>query len=67
VQSWLNELSTHSEAKNVHALVATIRNIVPEYKPSKEILALCQTDRHDILLPYKRARAMLASEENQAA
>ena len=67
VQSWLNELSTHCEAKNVHALVATIRNIVPEYKPSKEILALCQTDRHDILLPYKRARAMLASEENQAA
>ncbi len=67
VQSWLNELSTHSEAKNVHALVATICNIVPEYKPSKEILALCQTDCHDILLPYRRARAALASEESQAA
>ncbi len=67
VQSWLNELSTHSEAKNVHALVATISRIVPEYKPSKEILALCQTDRHDILLPYRRARAALASEESQAA
>jgi FlaA1/EpsC-like NDP-sugar epimerase len=67
VQSWLNELSTHTEVKNVHALVATISNIVPEYKASKEILALCQTDRHDILLPYRRARAALAGEESKAA
>lgn len=67
VQSWLDELSTHSEAKNVNALVSTISSIVPEYNPSKEILALCQTDRHDILLPYKLARAALASEEGRAA
>ncbi len=67
VQSWLNELATHSDAKNVHALIATICNIVPEYQPSKEIQALCQTDRHDILLPYRRARAALASEDSQAA
>ncbi len=67
VQSWLNELSAHSEAKNVHALVATIQNIVPEYQPSVEILALCQTDRYDSLLPYRRARAALTGEEIQAA
>jgi len=67
VQAWLNELSTHSEAKNVHALIATIRSIVPEYKPSKEILALCQTDQYDVLLPYKRARVALAGEETHAA
>ncbi len=67
VQSWLNELSSHCEAKNVHALIATIRNIVPEYSPSAEILALCQTDRHDILLPYRRARAALVSEGSRVA
>jgi FlaA1/EpsC-like NDP-sugar epimerase len=67
VQSWLNELSIHNEAKNVHAMIATIRDIVPEYTPSKEILALCQTDCHDVLLPYRRARAALASEDSRAA
>jgi len=64
---WLDELSTHTEAKNVYGLITTINSIVPEYSPSKEIVALCETDRHDILLPYRIARASLASEESQAA
>jgi FlaA1/EpsC-like NDP-sugar epimerase len=67
MQLWLNELSMHSEAKNVSAMIGTIRDIVPEYQPSKEISTLCQTDQHDVLLPFKRARAVLASEESQAA
>src|SRR5438270_12878788 len=59
VQFWLDELSAVVEAKNVHGLVQTFRKIVPEYMPSPEMLALCELDRHDIALAYRRAGRQL--------
>jgi FlaA1/EpsC-like NDP-sugar epimerase len=56
VQLWLDELSALVEAKNVYGLVQTFQRIVPEYKPSEDILALCEVDRHDMALMYRRAR-----------
>jgi FlaA1/EpsC-like NDP-sugar epimerase len=59
MQCWLDELSSVVEAKNVHGLVQTFRKIVPEYMPSPEMLALCELDRHDIVLGYRRAGKQL--------
>jgi len=59
VRLWLDELSALVEAKNVHGLVQTFQRIVPEYKPSEDILALCEVDRHDMALVYRRARKQL--------
>ncbi len=59
VRLWLDELSALVEAKNVHGLVQLFQDIVPEYKPSEEILALCEVDRHDVALTYRRARGQL--------
>jgi len=61
VQHWLDELSALVEAKNVYGLIQTFQRIVPEYKPSDEILALCEVDRHDMALTYRRARGQLWS------
>ena len=59
VQLWLDELSTLVEAKNIHGLIQTFQRIVPEYKPSDEVLALCEVDRHDLAPMYRRARRQL--------
>jgi FlaA1/EpsC-like NDP-sugar epimerase len=59
VQLWLDELSALVEAKNISGLVQTFQRIVPEYKPSEEVLALCEVDRHDMALMYRRARKQL--------
>lgn len=59
VRLWLEELSALVEAKNVYGLVQTFQRIVPEYKPSEDILALCEVDRHDMALTYRRARGEL--------
>jgi FlaA1/EpsC-like NDP-sugar epimerase len=61
VQLWLDELSALVEAKNVYGLIQTFQRIVPEYKPSEEILGLCEVDRHDMALTYRRARGQLWS------
>jgi hypothetical protein len=61
VQLWLDELSALVEGKNVHGLIQTFRRIVPEYKPSEEILALGEVDRHDVALTFRRARGQLWS------
>jgi FlaA1/EpsC-like NDP-sugar epimerase len=59
VRLWLDELSALVEAKNISGLVQTFQRIVPEYKPSEEVLALCEVDRHDMALMYRRARKQL--------
>jgi FlaA1/EpsC-like NDP-sugar epimerase len=59
VRLWLDELSALVEAKNVAGLVEMFQRIVPEYKPSDEILALCEVDCHDVALIYRRARGRL--------
>ena len=60
IQQWLDQLSEAVEAKNVYSLVRTLKEIVPEYCPSKEILSLCDIDRHDTVIGYDHARAGLA-------
>jgi FlaA1/EpsC-like NDP-sugar epimerase len=59
VRLWLEELSALVEAKNVYGLVQTFQRIVPEYRPSADILAQCEVDRHDMALTYRRARKQL--------
>ncbi len=62
VRGWLEELSTLVESRNVHGLISKLVSIVPEYGPSEQLNALCEVDRHDQALVYKRARASLARE-----
>jgi FlaA1/EpsC-like NDP-sugar epimerase len=64
VRAWLDELSALVESKNVHGLIKTLVSLVPEYRPSAEILALCDVDRHDSILSYRRGRASLAAHFN---
>jgi FlaA1/EpsC-like NDP-sugar epimerase len=59
VRLWLDELASLVAAKNVHGLVQMFRQIVPEYKPSEEILASAQIDRHDMGQSFRRARQQL--------
>ena len=62
MRSWLEELSTMVESRNAHGLISELVSIVPEYWPSEQVNALCEVDRHDQALVYKRARAGLASD-----
>ncbi len=55
----LRDLSALLDAKNVHALITKLGQIVPEYTPSKEVLALCELDRHDMALHYRSKQAEL--------
>jgi FlaA1/EpsC-like NDP-sugar epimerase len=55
VRSWLEDLSSLVESRNVHGVVSKLMAIVPEYWPSQEILAMSEVDRHDRVLSYKRA------------
>jgi FlaA1/EpsC-like NDP-sugar epimerase len=59
VQAWLDELAAMVSAKNVHGLVTKLKEIVPEYTPSPEILELAKLDRHDGFVAYQQARASL--------
>jgi FlaA1/EpsC-like NDP-sugar epimerase len=59
VRFWLDELAALVASKNVHGLVQMIQRIVPEYKPSEEILASAQVDRHDIGVSFRIARRQL--------
>jgi hypothetical protein len=38
IKSWLDELANIVAARNVYELVAKLKEIVPEYNPSPEIL-----------------------------
>jgi len=62
VNAWLRELAAIIAAKNVHGLVTKLREIVPEYTPSPEILALAKVDRHDRFVAYQQARANVNRE-----
>ena len=59
VRLWLDELSALVAARNVHGLVQMFRQIVPEYKPSEEILTTAQIDRHDMAQSFRHARRQL--------
>ncbi len=62
VRNWLDDLAALVDSKNVHGLVNKLREIVPEYSPSEQILSLSELDRHDKVLGYNRARAGLSLE-----
>ncbi|HYK87754.1 MAG TPA: polysaccharide biosynthesis protein, partial [Acidobacteriota bacterium] len=62
VSAWLDELSALVNSKNVHGLVTALKEIVPDYVPSKEILAQAELDRHDKFVTYDRDRAGLTLE-----
>jgi FlaA1/EpsC-like NDP-sugar epimerase len=67
VSNFLEELTLLVESKNVHGLVSKLVQIVPEYMPSEEINALCNVDRHDKALTYRRARTgLLAVAQSQS-
>jgi FlaA1/EpsC-like NDP-sugar epimerase len=66
VRSWLEELSTQVESRNVHGVISQLVSMVPEYWPSEQVNALCEVDRHDQALVYKRGRASLAAYEDVA-
>ncbi len=67
VSNFLEELTLLVESKNVHGLVSKLVQIVPEYMPSDEINALCNVDRHDKALTYRRARSgLLAVAQSQS-
>jgi FlaA1/EpsC-like NDP-sugar epimerase/UDP-N-acetylmuramyl pentapeptide phosphotransferase/UDP-N-acetylglucosamine-1-phosphate transferase len=55
VQTWLEELARLTEAHNVHGLVTKLKEIVPEYTPSPEILARSEVDRYDSFVSYEQA------------
>jgi FlaA1/EpsC-like NDP-sugar epimerase len=67
IREWLDALSGLVEAKNMHGLVSKLLEIVPEYKPSEEILSQCLVDCHDIALQYRRARPSLVVLAESAA
>jgi FlaA1/EpsC-like NDP-sugar epimerase len=60
VSLWMEELAGIIDRKNVHGLVAKLQEIVPEYMPSQEILALSKIDRHDRFAGYPQTRANLS-------
>lgn len=55
----LDDLARIVETKNVDALVAKLCEIVPEYTPSDEMLALCEVDKHDLTSKYRHASTLL--------
>ena len=65
VQGWLSELATLVDSKNLFGLVTKLKEIVPEYSPSNEIVKLCEFDRYDKRVSYNRARSdLLAKRAN---
>jgi FlaA1/EpsC-like NDP-sugar epimerase len=60
VDKWLDELAAIAAVKNVSGLIAKLKEIVPEYTPSPEILALAKVDCHDRIVTYQQARSDLA-------
>ena len=49
VELWIKELAARANAKDVYGLVTKLREIVPEYTPSPEILALTEESRYERL------------------
>jgi FlaA1/EpsC-like NDP-sugar epimerase len=60
LRAWLDDLSMLVEAKNMYAMLKTLKTIVPEYTPSEEIRMKSEVDRHDLMFGYTRDRAALS-------
>jgi FlaA1/EpsC-like NDP-sugar epimerase len=59
----LDDLARIVETKNVDALVAKLCEIVPEYTPSGEILAMCEVGKHDQTSKFRHASSLLSSSD----
>jgi FlaA1/EpsC-like NDP-sugar epimerase len=59
VRRWLDHLSGFVEGRNVHGLISELMTIVPEYRPSEELISLAEVDRHDLAMSYGWARKEL--------
>jgi FlaA1/EpsC-like NDP-sugar epimerase len=59
VRTWLDELAMLVDSRNLYGLVSKLKEIVPEYTPSKEILSQTEVDRFDRFVGYRRESAAL--------
>jgi FlaA1/EpsC-like NDP-sugar epimerase len=48
--AWLHDLSALVDSKNVHGILTKLKQIVPEYSPSTEMLTLSDLDHLDMAL-----------------
>ena len=62
VSAWLDDLSAAVSANSVHRLLTKLKEIVPEYTPSPEILALAKVDRHDRFVALQQTRSSLTHD-----
>jgi FlaA1/EpsC-like NDP-sugar epimerase len=56
MKKWLEDLTVIVAAKNVSGLIAKLREIVPEYAPSPEMLTLAETSCNDSSDDYRELR-----------
>jgi len=61
VLRWLDELSRLVESRNIHGLITELVGIVPQYRPSAEVLAMSAVDRYDYSQKYLHDRAALTA------
>jgi FlaA1/EpsC-like NDP-sugar epimerase len=61
VLRWLDELSRLVESRNIHGLITELVGIVPQYRPSAEVLAITAVDRYDYSQKYLHDRAALTA------
>jgi FlaA1/EpsC-like NDP-sugar epimerase len=66
VKAWLDDLGRIVEKKNASALVGKLQEIVPEYKPSSEMLTLCEIDKTDMVSMYRHETARLVVADRAA-
>jgi FlaA1/EpsC-like NDP-sugar epimerase len=67
VQRWLDELSRMVEARDVHGLITALKTIVPEYRASAEVQALCDVHRHDHSWRYYHRQRNIAMVAQRGA
>jgi len=67
VQRWLDELSRMVEARDVHGLITALKTIVPEYRASSEVQALCDVHRHDHSWRYYHRQRNIAMVAQRGA
>ena len=67
VQRWLDRLSALVESRDLHGLLTELRTIVPQYRPSAEVVTLADVDRYDYSRRYSRDRITLSTTAPTAA
>jgi FlaA1/EpsC-like NDP-sugar epimerase len=61
VVRWLDDLSRLVDSRNINGLITALVGIVPQYRPSAEVLAMSAVDRYDYSRKYLRDRAALTA------